>query len=495
MAADRMKRRRKQIRAGQRAFREREEATKNALQQRAHHLERIVKDMSAALLDLGQSEAFATTLPPSLITDYDNVRGEFERLARDRIHKPSESKDLGSSLLETDHSVGGNTRVLVRKGNEEKNAVTPGLSESSQLETINGNQSARRTDGLLNTSLGTNETRDTMLGSGEVALQSWGDDSPSYPNGSEIHGIYQPLAEFWRSNSNAFLLEQPQQDSYWSRDLQSNEVANPHTPPYFRHQIPRLGNELPLPSSYSHYETSFARRLIRATTEDSYRLLMNPGSNPKDLQRLCTFAFCFMKVPKLLQLYRETMERTARQDLEHWSTAAYHVGGSGLHYPRIGIDSSSEPPPWWAAPGPMGPRLQTDPETPIPKGIVDFLELSGVKGEWFDANDVVEYLRSKGLGLDMDSSMVELTTSSDSILQPSLGEIPSLYQADLQGQLPNSIPYNFDWGPTTDRIQNTLSSDQAFVQSLGLPAFPDQVPNFTLMSKRYLNVENFVRGT
>ena len=106
---------------------------------------------------------------------------------------------------------------------------------------------------------------------------------------------------------------------------------------------PRIAKELALPSSYSYHETSFVRRLMRCSLEAAYMMMINP--QPEDLERLCTYAFCFIQKPQLMAYFKAVMERTAKENLELWSVPLYHVGNAGLHYPRDGIDASSAPPP------------------------------------------------------------------------------------------------------------------------------------------------------
>lgn len=312
-------------------------------------------------------------------------------------------------------------------------------------------------------------------------------------------------------------VDMTQQYSPTPGEMHHYGIPTPQMTPPIQYSNSWIGKELPLPSSYSHYETSFVRRLIRASLEESYKLLANSGSRPEDLHRLCTFVFCFIKAPRVLQLFQEAMARTARDNLEFWTVPFYHVGDAGLHYPRVGIDATSEPPPWWANKGAMGPFPVTQPENPVPEGIVDILEYSGVSGEWFDSNDVVEYLGSKGLHLDINSSIVEITDTNEAISQGSFFDsngmgsfanssdlssmaTDSFYADDafvpqdpILWSQPSSIsPEGLNTFIDTDFLENTLgdeSTDLAILSGRIPPLLP--IPS---RMKRYLDVENFIKG-
>lgn len=177
--------------------------------------------------------------------------------------------------------------------------------------------------------------------------------------------------------------------------------------------VPQLAKELASPSSYSFHETSFVRRLMRSCLEAAYLTMLNP--RPEDVERLCTYSFCFIHKPQLMAFFKAVMARTARDNLELWSVPLYHVGNAGLHYPRDGIDASSLPPPGWAQTAPIGPSRPRRGLTPIPDSWTqsEIIDYAGVGGEWFDSNDVEQYLRTKGLKLDARSSWVEIIDPSE----------------------------------------------------------------------------------
>lgn len=167
---------------------------------------------------------------------------------------------------------------------------------------------------------------------------------------------------------------------------------------------------LPLPASYSFQEASFARRLLRTALETGYSFLTDPRTSPEEIRRRWAFTWCFANIESIGQHIKDLLERTAKQNLEHWDVPSLHLGGAGFHYPRIGIDAGSTPPGWWANQAPMGPIPPSQPETPMPENMMigQMAERVGFGGEWFDSNDVEQCLQTKGLYLDEQSSLVEV---------------------------------------------------------------------------------------
>lgn len=174
---------------------------------------------------------------------------------------------------------------------------------------------------------------------------------------------------------------------------------------------------LPLPMSYSFQEASFARRLMRISLETAYRLMTDPCSRREDLKRLCRFTWCFTSSSRIVDHLKGLIERTTEQNLEFWEVPALHLGGAGMHYPRVGIDAGCAPAEWWANKAPTGPPRPSQPETSVPDAIriEQTAEWLGLEGEWFDPNDVEQYLQSKGLYLDGQSSLVELNSDTDNV--------------------------------------------------------------------------------
>ena len=231
---------------------------------------------------------------------------------------------------------------------------------------------------------------------------------------------------------------------------------------------PQIAEEMASPSSYSFRETSFVRRLMRSSLEAAYMTMLNP--RPEDVERLCTYAFCFLHKPMLMAYFKAVMARTAGENLELWAVPLYHVGNAGLHYPRDGIDASSPVPAGWAQPAPIGPSMPRRGSTPIPDSMSssEIVDYAGVGGEWFDSNDVEQYLRTKGLKLDAQSSWVEIIDPSEDHQGASYQGYPQT-QPSLSTAFPDlPLPPNVDahfTGDTTagpnDYAYTSLTTDLA----------------------------------
>ena len=322
----------------------------------------------------------------------------------------------------------------------------------------------------------------------------------------------------------------------WSSDtpMRQYRVELPETTLVKRWTDPPVGKSLPLPSSYATQETSFARRLLRQSLESAFRLLTNPSSLRQDIVRLCKFTFYFSNSQRVIEHLQALMLRTVREDMELWEAPQLHLGGAGLHYPRIGLDGidSSGPPAWWAKQVPVGPQRPVEPETPVSKelNMQQIVELAGFDGEWFDSNDVEQYLRSKGLYFNTQSSWVEIevpdllasesqvpTVSSptESSIYSSRGQQSPRMTDPLFSNNPAMEGQEYFW--TADNLNQSSFSDVNMSVSAGEsdhfgakapdagelfdprlyldPILPDVLPTFNTNTKKFVDVEKFLSST
>lgn len=286
--------------------------------------------------------------------------------------------------------------------------------------------------------------------------------------------------------------------------------------------FPTLNEPLPPPVTYSFQESSFARRLLRSTVEAAVQLLTDPNSRREDIFRFCRFTFTWVTRARCLAKLKSLLATTTRESLEIWTAPQWHLGDSGLHYPRSGLDVGSVPPPGWAAREPMGPRRAMNVETPLDPSldINAVVKLMGLEGEWFDSNDVEQYLRTKGIFLDgqsnwaavdlvtepnlstTDSPVVSSRNSSwapQSPYKPSPAFNSALIQhvdTEYRGNENAAILNLLDTGPgipfTESFPFNPKSSNSA--NNFQANVFSHDVPNTRYQNKVYLDVENFIRS-
>ena len=358
-------------------------------------LECVVAEMNEAFKGFYQTATIFPGLHPSLIRELRKAAKTFSSLI--------ESVTLQSDPVTSN---GRNTNVLASAKSSNVVPVNTGASgeplfETLPLDTVTEPTSASQSQALSTdmTELADLDALQSIQGNNLGAVLNTGIDhsgllqTPYALSNSETQQTGQSIVDLSPTVPHAI-----QQDILQHHDtsvLVTDVVA------------PELPQELELPNTYSFLETSFTRRLIRLSLEAAYRLLMNP--KPEEMDRLCTFSYCFINKPTLSNYFRTVMGRTAQENLELWSVPLYHIGNAGLHYPRDGIDASSPAPPWWADKASMGPSLprQGPAELPDTMTATDIVNYCGVDGEWFDSNDVEQYLRTWGLQLDAQSSLVE----------------------------------------------------------------------------------------
>lgn len=281
-----------------------------------------------------------------------------------------------------------------------------------------------------------------------------------------------------------------------------------------------LNEPLPPPLSYSFQESSFARRLLRSTVEAAVRLLTDPNSRREDIFRFCRFTFTWVTRARCLAKLKSLLATTTRESLEIWAAPQWHLGGSGLHYPRSGLDVGSSPPPGWTAREPMGPHRARIVETPVDPSldITAIVKLMGLEGEWFDSNDVEQYLRTKGIFLDGQSNWAEVDLATEP--NPSITDSPVASSRNSSGgpQSPrnpspafnnaliqqvdneywgygNAAMFNLsDTGTGIPFEESSSANPKSFHSTNNLQAnvFSYDVPNTRYQCKVYLDVEKFI---
>lgn len=289
---------------------------------------------------------------------------------------------------------------------------------------------------------------------------------------------------------------------------------------------PAFPKSPPLPSSYSFQETSFARRLLRTALEGAYRLLTNPNTRSEDLIHFCRDTFTWTNRKHCIQWLEQALSRTARESLEYWGAPQLHIGGAGLHYARTGFDTGLSPPPGWADQAPMGPLPFMTPENLLDGNTepADITDAVGFGGEWFDSNDVEQYLQTKGLFLDGRSSYVELDVDvaveqAPELNMPMMGS-PTDSSGDSNGYSPSprthdsilldgpifeenvslwndeiSAMANFDEldaGSLFDSSILSKAKDASHAGFFASVAQPLRMSSYGKMSKRYIDVEKFI---
>ena len=537
-------RRRTQIRLAQRAYRQRKETTISGLNRRVKTLEDAIEDMHNCFLAFND-RAFASGIETDNPIIAKHLRATAERL-NDLANNSARQTEVEEEEL--DQILSAETiEVDGRQPKRRKRTAPLGPDRVPVLPwqtTID--EEANDNDGEVvhQAPLMQEQTANYSLsGWSSTAMQQYQagtqttNDAPSQPfDNTQQYSNSIPdinnMREFDAGDSMQYRVEIPE-DQTMQNSLSFNNL--PFSGKSSSKNLMPLGKRLseiislPSPKSYASQEASFARRLMRSSLEAGYRLLTDPNTKQEDLGRMCKLSWCFTTSPRIAAHMKAIMERTAKENLELWDVPERHIGGAGLHYPRVGIDAAGAPPEWWATSAPIGPHRLMEVETPVPEpdsAVVEkIVQRVGFDGEWFDSNDVEQYLRSKGLYLDGQSSVVELNEDET---------IPAL--TDTQGLSTDSpaasSTHESSGGPRSPRDPDTYWPNDSFLQdpdpfwsgdinstaeapymnidmSLGdteflgakidpanthFDMFPDTMPTFNTKIKKFVDVEKFINS-
>ncbi|KAJ4358267.1 uncharacterized protein N0V89_002847 [Didymosphaeria variabile] len=208
-----------------------------------------------------------------------------------------------------------------------------------------------------------------------------------------------------------------------NRSIFSVNIPTPRTtPPIPRLPSPTYGNlttKSPKPIwTYSHDETTFARRLTRASLETGFHLLSSANQRPAALEYVFKLSLPYMTLNQLRDRFKELLARGTDEELDFWSTPFIHLGGAGTHYPRKDAQGSIiKPPSTWTVRriGPIDKEMIRAENSEDPSQSHDLnIDLTGFEGEWFDAHDVEGYLEhEKGVRIDPKSSFIDALVDDD----------------------------------------------------------------------------------
>ena len=182
---------------------------------------------------------------------------------------------------------------------------------------------------------------------------------------------------------------------------------------------------LPSITTFSYEETSFARRLVRATVESGYRLLCQPHTRRRSLDSVFRLSLPFITVDSLIKKFKWLVSRDINEEFDWWDTPFIHLGGAGTHYPRrdpqgniITMKNSWTVQSWTVRrTGPFERHMMRLESVADGRwqdiGGVDFRDF---EGEWFDAHDVQGYLEDRwACKIDPRSSFAQCLVSEEDL--------------------------------------------------------------------------------
>ena len=377
-AADR---RRTQIRLAQRAYRSRKETTISGLKKRVNELERTIDRMSGSFIQFHDNviESGLLLSKPALAQQLKETTEDFIFLAK-------------TTAMDSEHEEEENPTVA-----EAENSESASFSPDQQSSGTFDHQAQRPSIDLLyrNPPLGYEMTFAESSHDSEV------EELPPFELSNQFSG-----KDFSRAIDTA--------SKNWSiiNDYQEFRVEVPSPSVSIQTLIPLLERPLKAsgPYTYSFQETTLSRRLHRLCLERGFRILTSPDTDPAVTARVFRLTFTFTNKKRLVARFQELLKRKAGENLENWNVPFVRIGGAGTHFPRRDDQGNPVyPPNVVSAARAIGPMQFSVVETPREaESTEQLLEALGLGGEWFDAHDVEEYLKTKGINVDGHSSFVEI---------------------------------------------------------------------------------------
>ncbi|MCJ1248106.1 hypothetical protein MMC30_005321 [Trapelia coarctata] len=421
-----VERRRTQIRLAQRAYRERKETTISALEKRVAELQQTISEMNRTFTEYND-KAMA-----SGIINLDPTLGQQLKVTTKRF--------LGLAQVANQESDVEGTAPTTSHPRQEPSCA----DERTITSNAPGRRGTRSTSTQDSTSLNPIHPA-SMLGY-EVTYENTG---PTDESRMDTGG--QASQEDFREYST--------RSSSWDdrrMDLQQYRAQVPEVPimtPFWNVSADTL---LKPTSTYSFQESTFGRRLLRLSYEKAFRCLSMANPSQDELQCL-RYTLCYGPPKAIRDKIGGLLKRSTKESLENWDFPLLHIGNSGLHYPRSSLDSDDPLPDYWSQQQSVGPYPPKNPWVPVaeadyPRNLVQFANIEGI---WFDANDVEQYLKSKGLFIDGRASIAEIVVEEP---------VPGL-TGDLITGSPTSLSNESTADPQSPPQGDILSVPDLFAQN------------------------------
>ncbi|KAH7079980.1 hypothetical protein BKA63DRAFT_232196 [Paraphoma chrysanthemicola] len=470
-AADR---RRTQIRLAQRAYRQRKESTIVSLKKESTQLHSIIEQMNKTFLRFNDSvqKSGLLQLNPTLARELKSATDTFSSLSK----TSSEMVEAGDEdHADSTEAVAGNrtTQVPTRAATPVRSTVEVGWGysampdHSEQTGSAQHVQIQRQPDNYFQTMNSAYSGSGTLVRRqptvGELFDQSRESSSQHQPDTSNSHQTNQlpfGLVDLLDQHHN------PYSNTNEHAHIYSVNIPTPDvTPPTRRLATPPF----PLPNSltnktispiftYSHDETTFARRLTRAALESGFHLLSTANARPSALNYVFKLSLPYLSLEEHRSRFKSMLSRSVNEDLDFWETPFIHLGGAGTHYPRK--DASGNPlarKNLWTI-RQIGPlekhmvRLENVADGRWQE--LDDVDLSAFEGQWFDAHDVQGYLEEHwNCRPNPKSSFAECIIEEDVVPEPSSAN--HLGQHDTSGRRAS------DASDTPELVHSTTSSSTA----------------------------------
>ncbi|KAF2793550.1 hypothetical protein K505DRAFT_276815 [Melanomma pulvis-pyrius CBS 109.77] len=430
-------RRRTQIRVAQRAYRERKELTIKSLKEEKARLLFIVEQMNTCFLRFNES-AFKSgllQLNPVLGRELKRATESFVTLVKSASDQSMEVvDDADEDVLDPAaelHDAAQSARAEHRQPLPVPQHTSIGWGYTATLEESPRNTASSRNEPLQHSTffhapydasnqlgLVRSKSRSMFLSSttvGQIMDQS---RSPT-ENTSRHQPLPFGLVDYSLGEQQRFSPPLDNNPQIFSVNIPSPRVSNLPSPPL----LPNLSiKSLNPPWTYSYDETTFARRLTRASLETGFHLLSGANLRPAARNHVFKLSLPYMPIEKIRERFKLLLSRGTDEELDCWDAPFIHLGGAGTHYPRKDARGNVIPiPNSWTVRS-IGPpctklvRLESITDSSKDHNLN--IDLTGFEGEWFDAYDVQGYLEEvKGCHIDPKDSFTEVYVEVDEELE------------------------------------------------------------------------------
>ncbi|ORY16627.1 hypothetical protein BCR34DRAFT_97178 [Clohesyomyces aquaticus] len=487
-AADR---RRTQIRLAQRAYRQRKETTISSLKQQNNQLQSIIEEMNKSFLRFNDTalQSGLMQLNPSLVHELKSVTENFVNLAKTAAAERSNDGDeelaeagldAGTESQKTSSARAPKMELQTQNTTSETQAIytdigmgySATLTTESPTSTLPDSPHRRTLDHSTYFPPMPNSPYEAALGQKTLVRARHGSLTVGQVMDTSGHGGGNSTG----SNQLPFGLILPEHAEYSSNpQIYSVHVPTPEvTPPLTRvsnsPQLSSISTKSPTPIyTYSHQETTFARRLTRATMECGFQLLSSATMRPAALNYVFKLSLPYIHVDRLREKFRLVLARGIDEDLDSYDTPFIHLGGAGTHYPKKDVHGNIVPIPNSWTVRRIGPMKRIRAQSVVDPALSHDLDidLTGFEGEWFDGNDVEGYLKAeKGCYINPQDTFAEVFVDVDDDTLPVLGDLLQSQNNRLNLEFPESRRSNMSQSPPLSH-SSSISTDT--LSSLSTP--------------------------
>ncbi|TLD38827.1 GPI inositol-deacylase [Venturia nashicola] len=396
-AADR---RRTQIRLAQRAYRLRKETTISSLQVQVSALQTTIEEMNKTFLNFNDRAVASGVLQmsPDLGRELKAATEQFILLAKashqsgdehsdsEMEEEPHDSSKTSPHDIETEHQISFSHAASSHSPEPPPSVVDIGMGYSM---TYGDSMSAQSPASMYVSSRDFNSATEMQTAT----------TTGRYHDTSSSFGLFQYSTP---ATSGVMLAVAAPSDPQYQQ-------YNVQVPSPTQINVPSMAKTMPGDYTYSFQETTFARRLQRATLERGFHLLSNAEERPHAYSRVFRLSLMYHSRDNLIARFRAALSKDPGHAIETYQTPFIHLGGAGMHYNTGRVHNG-----YIVKPGPLQRQitLESVDGTGMPQEVMDF-DLAEYEGQWFDSNDVEGYLESKGLHIDPQSTFVEWQTDDD----------------------------------------------------------------------------------